>query len=612
MTKSPLLEVEQLSVRLAAGGSLRPLTPVDGLSFSLSAGETLALVGESGCGKSMTALALMRLLPEGAWAEGAVRLDGVPLLDLPELEMQAIRGRRIAQIFQEPSTSLNPVLTVGEQIAEVLRQHFRMPRREALAESIRWLGRVGIPEPARRAGAYPFELSGGQKQRCMIAMALAARPAIVLADEPTTALDVTLQKQILELLRQLQAETGMALLLITHDLAVVRQMADRVALMYAGQIVEEAGAEAFFRSPLHPYARQLLAAIPSAGRKGRRLASIPGSVPPPGTRFDGCRFAPRCLAAAPGCRERAPILQRLPGGRRCACLRPGSMPSVPSANTPSTPACRALHRETVLCVERCSVAYPMASGIFSRKRFLALENATLSVAAGETLALVGESGSGKTTLGKAVLQLLRGRARISGRIEICGISALEARGEALLRLRQRAQMIFQDPFSSLDPRMTVEETLAEPLAALRRELGPGERAKRIRHALDQAGLPQDALRRYPHEFSGGQRQRIAIARALAPDPRLIVCDEPTSALDVSVQAQILNLLADIQRESGLAYLLITHNFGVVEHLADQVCVIRAGRIVESGPAQSVLRSPREDYTRQLLASAPSLQARPLA
>ena len=607
MTKAPVLSVTDLRVELPARD--RPLVPVAGLTFSLSRGETLALVGESGCGKSMTALALMRLLPPGARAFGRVEIEGEEILGLPEFRMQTIRGRRAAIVFQEPSTALNPVMTVGEQLSEVLQHHFRMPRSEARTEGIQWLARVGIPEPEKRIDAYPFELSGGQKQRCMIAMALAARPSLVIADEPTTALDVTLQKQILELLKTLQRETGMALLLITHDLAVVREAADRVALMYAGKIVEEAAAAAFFRAPQHPYAKQLLDAIPKLSGRGEKLTSIPGAVPPLGHVFAGCRFAARCRIADARCRSAEPPFAESSDGRRCACFKAGAaLPERTAlqerANTPQASAA------PVLAIEHCNVAFPVKGGFFSRKRFTAVKDATLTLHAGETLALVGESGSGKTTLGRAALQLLPAHAQVTGRITICGIEALRARGRELVRLRQCAQMIFQDPFSSLDPRMTVEETLAEPLECLRPEMGAGERAKRIRELLELSGLPLEALKRYPHEFSGGQRQRIAIARAIAPEPRLIVCDEPTSALDVSVQAQILNLLIDIQKETGIAYLLITHNFGVVEYMAKRVCVIRQGEIVETGEAEALLRHPREAYTRELLASVPTLKAPP--
>lgn len=610
--RTPLLEVENLEIEIA--GPERAVTPVAGISFSLCRGETLAIVGESGCGKSMTALALMRLLPEGARAKGDARIGGIPVLDLPEREMQAVRGRKAALIFQEPSSALNPVMTAGDQIAEVLRHHFGMTKREAREEAVRWLERVGIPEPEKRAGAYPFELSGGQKQRCVIAMALAARPELVIADEPTTALDVTLQKQILELLAKLQAETGMALLLITHDLAVVQRMADRVALMYAGKIVEEAPAKEFFARPLHPYASQLLAAVPAMDRKGEKLASIPGTVPALDRAFACCRFADRCRAASPACRAGEPPMRRISETRRVACFRAGD-PLAATGSACAAPAPASGGKtppETVLSVKNCTVEFPVRGGLFRFRKpgVIAVKNAGLELRAGETLALVGESGSGKTTLGKAILQLFRGSARITGEITVCGTDAVRAKGESLRRLRQSAQMIFQDPFSSLDPRMTVEETLLEPLASLRPEIPAADRKARLLRLMDQAGLPREALSRYPHEFSGGQRQRISIARALAPEPRLIVCDEPTSALDVSVQAQILNLLKDIQRETGVAYLLITHNFGVVEYIADRVSVIERGVIVEAGEAAQVLRSPANPYTRELLASVPALDLPP--
>ncbi|MCG5031285.1 ABC transporter ATP-binding protein [Mesosutterella sp. OilRF-GAM-744-9] len=613
MTQQPLLEVRNLTVSIAAAD--RRVTPVDGVSFSLHRGETLALVGESGCGKSLTALSVMRLLPEAAViTSGEVRLAGEDLLALPEYRMQDVRGRRIGLVFQEPSTSLNPVMTVGNQIGEVLRRHFRLTRSEARRGAVKWLGRVGIPEPERRAAAYPFELSGGQKQRCMIAMALAGRPDVLIADEPTTALDVTLQRQILDLLLRLKRETGLALLLITHDLSVVRQTADRVALMYAGQIVEKAPADEFFANPRHPYARQLLRAMPNLSARGSPLEGIPGTVPVLDHEFRGCRFAPRCLWEQQRCRSERPRLLPSGPGRWCACLRP----ELPEA-TGGAADIRAVQGdgpeksppEPVLEVSECRVAFPLRRRFpdFRSRAFRAVDGVSLRLCRGETLALVGESGSGKTTLGKAVLRLLPSRARISGSVRIGGCEVLEARGRALLALRRRAQMVFQDPYSSLDPRMTVEETLLEALVNLRPDLDADARRARMRRLLDLVGLGETALARYPHEFSGGQRQRISIARALAPGPQLLVCDEPTSALDVSVQAQILNLLSDIRRETSTACLLITHNFGVVEYTADRICVMKSGRIVESGEARDVLEHPCDDYTKALLAAVPSIGRR---
>ena len=599
------LKVEHLSVSIPAHGGR--LVPVDDVSFGIRRGETFALVGESGCGKSLTALAVTRLLPEDAQVTaGTVSLRGQDLLRLPEHRMQDVRGRSIGLVFQEPSTSLNPVMTVGNQIGEVLSRHLGLRGRALREAEIQWLRRVGIPEPEQRVDSFPFELSGGQKQRCMIAIALAANPDVVIADEPTTALDVTLQKQILELLASLQKETGMALLLITHDLSIVKKMAHRVALMYAGTIVEEAPAEEFFASPAHPYARALLAALPSSGSKGRRLSSIPGSVPPLSGDFRGCRFAGRCPVAEAACRVSAPPRAVLSEHRWCDCRRPFGKPAggqaAPEAIRPPIPSGSPLVSVQDLCVW-----FPVRSRLplMPRRYAKAVDGVTLALAQGETLALVGESGSGKTTLGKALLRLLP-EARVSGSGEVCGVALGASGRQDLRRLRRHAQIIFQDPFSSLDPRMTIRDTLLEGLDSLRTDMTGPQREQRIRELLDLVGLPQTALARLPHEFSGGQRQRIAIARALAPEPDLLICDEPTSALDVSVQAQVLNLMVSIQRETGIAYLLITHNFGVVEHTADRVCVMKSGKIVEQGPVGRVLSDPQTPYTRELLNAVPRL------
>ena len=601
-----VLKADHLTVSIETGQGR--LVPVDDVSFGIRRGETFALVGESGCGKSITALALMRLLPDDARIDsGSVTLNGQELLRLPESRMQGIRGRSVSLVFQEPSTSLNPVMTVGNQIGEVLSRHLGLRGRALREEAVRWLRRVGIPEPERRVDSFPFELSGGQKQRCMIAIALAARPDVVIADEPTTALDVTLQKQILELLASLQKETGMALLLITHDLSIVKKMAHRVALMYAGGILEEAPCAEFFSSPAHPYAKALLAALPSSGSKGRQLASIPGAVPPLSGAFRGCRFADRCPQAEAACRESPPPRVMLSSLRWCDCRHPSGplaeiRPAPREASRPDSGSARPL-----LSVTDYHVWFEQRGRLplMPRKYTKAVDGVELSLARGETLALVGESGSGKTTLAKALLRLLP-QARISGRGQVCGVSVGAATRQELKCMRRRAQIIFQDPFSSLDPRMTIRDTLLEGLESLRQDMSGAQRDRRVRELLELVGLPQSSLGRLPHEFSGGQRQRIAIARALAPEPDMLICDEPTSALDVSVQAQVLNLMVNIQRETGIAYLLITHNFGVVEYAADRVCVMKGGKIVEQGPVGQVLSSPRTPYTRELLQAVPRL------
>jgi peptide/nickel transport system ATP-binding protein len=620
--RGSMLRTEALQVVLDSDAGL--VRAVDGLRLAIARGETFALVGESGCGKSMTALALMRLLPEnGRFEAGSIRLDGTELLDLPEAQMRTVRGGRLGMIFQEPATSLNPVMRVGAQLIEAIETHTPLRGATARAKAIDWLRRVGIAEPERRIDDYPFRLSGGQKQRIMIAIALAAEPDFLIADEPTTALDVTIQKQILDLLKDLQREHGMGLLLITHDLGVVAGMAQQVALMYAGQIVEVAAAADFFAAPQHPYARLLLQVLPDSAKRGEPLAAIAGAVPPLHQRFTACRFAPRCALAEPRCRQGEPALVELAGfGRprsvRCVLAAAGEIGSTarPAELVARQAAVDMTLRSVaatplgapLLSVEALTVRFPQRSGFFQRVSGAntAVDGVSFTIAAGRTLALVGESGCGKTTTGKAITQLLRQVAQIEGRAVLDGQDLFALQGQALREARRQIQLIFQDPFASLNPRLRVAEILEEGLVALRPELDAGQRHARITTLVEQVGLRADALQRWPHEFSGGQRQRIAIARALAVQPRLIVCDEPTSALDVSVQAQILNLLGELQRDTGVALLFITHNIGVVEYVAHEVAVMHRGRIIEIGAADQVLGAPREAYTRDLLAAVPRL------
>jgi peptide/nickel transport system ATP-binding protein len=617
-----MLQVEDLHVELDSESGI--VHAIDNLRLSIERGETFALVGESGCGKSMTALALLRLLPEnGHVTAGNITVGGkgggapTDVLELPESQMRAVRGGRIGMIFQEPSTSLNPVMKVGDQIVEAIEAHTPLRGDAARAKAIDWLKRVGIPEPERRIDDYPFRMSGGQKQRVMIAMTLAGEPDYLVADEPTTALDVTIQAQIMELLRDLQHERRMGMLLITHDLAVVSGVAQRVALMYAGQIVEVASAADFFARPRHPYAQALLRALPDVSRRGQPLESIAGTVPPLWQQFDGCRFAPRCPHAQPRCTEAVPELAAASAGHEVRCVRvhAGDLPAAAVwGGTDSAPlaaaAPRAAAQALLLRVEELSVHFPVRGGILRRVvgNFTAVDKVSFEIARGQTLALVGESGCGKTTTGKAIAQLLRRQATIEGGALIDGRNLCKLEGAELLAARRDVQVIFQDPFASLDPRMRVAQLLEEGLRALQPEMDSAARRARIEKLVDQVGLRQDALGRYPHEFSGGQRQRIAIARALAVQPRLLICDEPTSALDVSVQAQILNLLRDLQRELGLSYLFITHNMGVVECIADTVAVMSGGQIVEMGATASVFGAPQRAYTRTLLASVPRLVA----
>ncbi len=622
-----ILIADHLHVALESDAGL--VKALDGVRLSVARGETFALVGESGCGKSMTAMALMRLLPDnGRVDEGTVMLDREELLVLPESRMRERRGGKIGIIFQDPSTSLNPVLKVGDQIVETIVTHTALRGDAARAKAIEWLKLVGIPEPERRIDNYPFQMSGGQKQRVMIAIALAAEPEMLIADEPTTALDVTIQAQILDLLKDLQQRLGMAMMLITHDLAVVAQMAHRVALMYAGQIVEVADANEFFARPLHPYAIKLFDALPESGKRDVPLAAIAGTVPPLTLDFRCCRFADRCTAAVDHCRTHVPPLfgERAidaPGVEphplaahpvRCFIYDPAlhadQRPQLPPERVEGISQARVAGSSIPLLeVRNLTVHFPIRKGVLKRivGHVKAVDGVSFSIAPGRTLALVGESGCGKTTTGKALLQLLRDQAEIGGETLLAGERLDRLEGRHLQRIRPGIQIIFQDPFASLDPRMRVSDILEEGLISLRPDLDARQRHVRLATLLDQVGIRNEAMHRYPHEFSGGQRQRLAIARALAVEPRLVVCDEPTSALDVSVQAQILNLLKQLQRDLGIAYLFITHNIGVVEYLADDVAVMVKGKIVEQGPAEQVLRHPSHPYTQTLLAAVPRLR-----
>ena len=583
---------------------------VDALNLTLQKGQTFALVGESGCGKSMTALSLLRLLPDNAVIQsGQVKLSEVDVFQLSENEMRAIRGRRISIIFQEPSTSLNPVMTVGDQILEVIFQHTALKGEVAHARALEWLTKVGLPEPARRMGSYPFEMSGGQLQRVMIAIALAAEPDLLIADEPTTALDVTIQAQILDLLKSLQKERGMAMLLITHDLAVVSGMADQVALMYAGQIVEVASAADFFIRPSHPYAKLLLQALPGEDLRGRQLAAIQGTVPPLTQVFQGCRFAPRCPYQTESCGEKSVPMTDLTADHHVRCVRVHDVGLQALSLAPLLDRSSILSTDhsVLLSVQNLSVTYAIGGGVLGgRQSFQAVKNVSFDIQKGQTLALVGESGCGKTTIGKALLQLLTPQTQVSGAAVLQGQDLFQLKGRDLMASRRQLQIIFQNPFASLNPRMRVQEILEEGMKSLHPEWSLDQRQADLKLLMDQVGLRKDALDRYPHEFSGGQRQRIAIARALAVKPSLIVCDEPTSALDVSVQAQILNLLRELQDSLGVSFLFVTHNIGVVAYLADRVAVMHEGEIVEIGDASQILNNPQATYTKTLLSAVPQL------
>ncbi|MGC8702816.1 MAG: ABC transporter ATP-binding protein [Thiomonas sp.] len=526
-TAEPLLRVRDLRVRFGAQ------TVVQGVDLDIAAGEKVALVGESGSGKTVSALALLRLL-DGAQQTGSVQFDGRDLGSLSERQMRALRGRDIAMIFQEPVTALNPLHPVGRQIAEVLELHQALPRRAAWARAVELLAQMGIADAARRALDYPHQLSGGQRQRVMIAIALACRPRLVLADEPTTALDVTVRRQILDLLDALQAEYGLALLFITHDLHLVRRYAHRVAVMQQGRVVEAGGVDAVFDAPQHPYTRMLLQSRP------RRL------VP----------------AAATDAPQQAPVLR----------------------------------------ARNLDVRFAQSAGFLRKRWHPVLQQVSLELPAQQTLGVVGESGSGKSTLALALLGLLR---RQGGAVELLGSDPATLDPKALRALRARAQIVFQDPFSSLSPRRTVAQIVEEGLEIHRPDLGAAQRQQRAQDMLAEVGLPlsRAEMLRYPHAFSGGQRQRIAIARALILEPKILILDEPTSALDVSVQQQVLEMLAALQRRHGLAYVLISHDLAVIAALAHRVLVLHQGRVVEQGPVETVLHAPQQPYTQALLAAS---------
>ena len=616
----PLLRVENLKTYFRTPEGLA--RAVDGISFGIKPNEIFALVGESGCGKSVTALSIIQLVaqPAGFIAEGAIYYKGTDVTGLPEVEKRKIQGNDIAMVFQEPMTSLNPVFTIGNQISEAIRRHQNLSSAAARRAAVEMLDRVGIPEPVTRYDEYPHQMSGGMKQRVMIAMALSCRPGLLIADEPTTALDVTIQAQILELIQRLQRELQMAVLLITHDLGVVSNIADRVAVMYAGKIVETGTWAQLYTTPQHPYTVKLLESTPARDKRGAQLHTITGRVPKATAYTDGCRFAERCPKVMTGCERLVPTLQNRNGSEHnVACHLynpepPFNAPKVPLTklelqterdpeNKPSPVqpiAARPQFQVKNLCVH-----YPIQKGLLKRRvgSVYAVDAVTLDIPRGKTLALVGESGSGKTSLGKAILRL---GVPVKGELVYDGVNIATASRQEMHPYRKRMQIIFQDPYAALNPRMTIGAILQEGMQAHGIGASPEERRVRVAELMRRVGLAPDMVTRYPHEFSGGQRQRIGIARCLAVDPEFIVCDEATSALDVSVQAQILNLLKSLQTDFNLTYLFITHNLSVVEYFADEVAVMYLGRIVERGTTEEIFDSPQHPYTRALLAAAPKM------
>ena len=590
----PLLSIRGLDVAYRRDGVAIPV--IDALDLTVKRGETLGLVGESGSGKSTLALALMGLLPRGrASAAGELRLDGHgDLMALPERAMQRLRGDRLAMIFQDPMTSLNPYMRVGRQLIEPLCLHRGLSAKEAMARIVELMASVGIEDAEARLRAYPHEFSGGMRQRAMIAMAMSCDPDLLVADEPTTALDVTTQKLVLEILSHHQRERQMAMLLITHDLGVVADTCDNVAVMYAGQIVEQGPVAEVLAAPRHPYTQALLRAIPSA--RGRRiLRALPGSPPAVATVLGQCRLAARCPHAQDACRATPTPLREAAPGHHHRCRRDIPAPAVESlvedTATEST-------RPVILEVRDLVVTYPGRSGWFTKAAPIhAVGGVSLTVRAGEVLGIAGESGSGKSTLIRAILQLVPHQ---SGTILLDG-NPIDT-GD-LRSAWQHMQLIFQDPASSLDPRMTVADIITEPLRRYRR--GDAQaRDTRLRELMDQVGLKPEWRDRYPHEFSGGQQQRIGIARALALQPRILFCDEPVSALDVSIQAQILNLLQDLQSRLGMSLVFVSHDLAVVRTLCDRVLIMKDGHAVEEGRTGAVYDAPSHDYTRELLAAIP--------
>ncbi len=592
-----------------------PAKAVDGVSFDIEAGETVALVGESGCGKSMTALSILQLVPQpaGYHPSGSIEFLGQDLMRLPEMEKRKLRGSAISMIFQEPMTALNPVFTVGYQLTEPLLQHQGLTRVEAERKAVELLGQVHIPDPEQRVREYPHQLSGGMKQRVMIAMAMACEPKLLIADEPTTALDVTIQAQILDLMKELQRKKGTAILLITHDLGVVAETADRVAIMYAGRIVEMAPCKQLLANPAHPYTVKLLQSLPSGDQRNRALQTIEGRVPSPQQYPPGCRFADRCHMVHPPCRTIDPALLPVETHHTAACILYDEQlqgrkvsPSEAWITPPQRPHLSEQYTdEPFIRLAGLKVYFPIRRGLLKRVvgYVKAVDGVDLEMHKGRTLALVGESGCGKSTLGKALLQLIRPTA---GEVTVDGVSISALDRETLHPYRRKLQVIFQDPYSSLNQRMMVGEIVMEGMSVHGIGRNRAEREERVKAILSQVGLGPEVIYRYPHEFSGGQRQRIGIARCLAVEPEFIVCDEATSALDVSVQAQILNLLERLQADLGLTYLFITHNLGVVEYLADEVAVMYLGRIVEKGKTEEVFGSPKHPYTQALLSAIPKL------
>jgi peptide/nickel transport system ATP-binding protein len=597
--KLSLLQVTDLAVTFPT--DVERVNALRGMSFHVDPGEVVALVGESGSGKSASAMAVIGLLPEYAEVSGSVRLHGDELLGLSDSRMSQIRGRTIGMVFQDPMSALTPVYTVGEQIAEAIEVHQRdVGRRAARTRAIELLELVGIGQPERRAGSFPHELSGGERQRVVIAIAIANDPDLLICDEPTTALDVTVQAQILEVLRTARDVTGAGVLIITHDLGVVAEFADRALVMYAGRAVETADVDVLYRDRRMPYTAGLLGSVPRLdAAQGARLVPIPGAPPSAAALPPGCPFAPRCPLAVDDCRAAEPELLEITPSHRAACIRTDQVAGISTEPPAAAPAADV---PVVLRVRDLVQTYKLTKGVVFRRQVgevRAVDGVSFELQQGRTLGIVGESGSGKSTTLHQILEL---SAPQSGSIEVLGADVATLDRHTRRALRGDLQVVFQDPVASLDPRLPVFDVLAEPLQA--NGFDKARTDERVAELLGIVGLRREDASRYPAEFSGGQKQRIGIARALALQPKILALDEPVSALDVSIQAGIINLLLDLQDRFGLSYLFVSHDLSVVKHLAHRVAVMYEGKIVEQGDGDQVFANPQRDYTRRLLAAVP--------
>jgi peptide/nickel transport system ATP-binding protein len=607
---SPLIAVNDLTVEFdTAEGTIRA---VDGVSFELAAGEVLAVIGESGSGKTVSAEMLLGLQRDvaGCTTTGSVLYRGRDLVTVDAKEIREIRGREISMVFQDPVAALNPVMSIGAQMGELLRTRNGMSRGEAWERSVELLDQVGLPSPEARLKDYPFQLSGGMCQRVMNSLAVALEPAVLVADEATTALDVTVQAEVLRLLRELRDRTSMAMVFISHDLAVASEIADRIAVMYSGRVVEMGPAREIVANPRHPYTRALLASTPNTSQTSDRLMSIIGSPPNPARRPSGCSFHPRCAHALAECRDHVPPERTFGSAHRAECHLPEGVPPVTgsSAGARAQPARRAQPAsddDAILVATELRREFVRANAKGRHETFVAVDGVSFELRERETLAIVGESGSGKTTVARMIGRLL---APSDGSVRFRGDDMWNLSGPSLREFRRHIQMVFQDPLSSLNPRMTIGDTIREPWIVNKVGMSKVEQTKAVDGLLADVGLRSRDAARWPREFSGGQRQRIAIARALAMKPAIVICDEPVSALDVSVQAQILNLLRDLQEQYAMSYLFISHDLAVVRQMAQRVAVMQLGKVVEIGAADDVYARPQHPYTRRLLDAIPGRQA----